>query len=54
MNARKLDEFHLLVEQHIMELSDKFEELWMEGREYLFPMPPEEEDEEEEPVAGTA
>ena len=54
MNARKLDEFHLLAEQRLAELLDKFDNLWMEGRQRTLGggVPPEDDAEEEEIIPG--
>ena len=58
MNARKLDEMHLIAENSLDNILDKFNQIWLQGREWMMeppaPIPPEEEEDEEEPIAGLA
>ena len=57
MNARKLDEMHLIAENSLANILDKFKQIWLQGREWMMegpPLPPEEEEDEEEPIAGLA
>ena len=57
MNARKLDEMHLIAENSLDNILDKFKQIWLQGREWMMegpPLPPEEEEDEEEPIAGLA
>jgi len=55
MNARKLDEMHLIAENSLANTLDKFNQIWLQGREWMIEqLPPEEEEDEEEPIAGLA